>query len=86
MIAIIHVLLCRKLELFFLANRKEDVLKTIEVMKKNVDSRGDKNESILERMEFMNVLLHMGCISDSSKICKEVRYIICFQIARIYVW
>lgn len=49
------------------------MVKTIDVMKKNVDSRGDKTESIIERMEFVNVLMHMGNITESGKICKEVR-------------
>ena len=62
----------RKLELFFLSNRKEDVLKTIDIMKKNVDSRGDKEESMIERLEFANILMHMGNIGESGKICREV--------------
>ena len=41
-------------------------------MKKNVDSRGDKEESLIERMEFANILMHMGNIGESAKICKEV--------------
>lgn len=58
--------------MYYLSNRKEDVLKTIDMMKKNVDSRGDKEESLIERMEFANILMHMGNIGESGKICKEV--------------
>ena len=45
----------------------------ISEMTKNVDSRGDTDERILERMEFVNVLLHMKTTADCDSIVKEVR-------------
>ena len=67
------------MELYYNSGRSADVVKTIDLMKKNVDSRGDKTESIIERMEFVNVLQHMGNTTESGKICKEVFLIMYFN-------
>ena len=49
----------------------------IKEMTKNVDSRGDAEERVLERIEFANVLLHMKNTSDCSPTMKEVRCVMC---------
>lgn len=49
----------------------------INEMTKNVDSRGDAEERVLERIEFANVLLHMKNTDDCSPIMKEVRCVMC---------
>ena len=67
------------MELYYNSGRSADVVKTIDLMKKNADSRGDKVESIIERMEFVNVLQHMGNTTESGKICKEVFLIMYFN-------
>lgn len=62
----------RKLELFYRSNRSKDVKALIGDMTKNVDSRGDADERIIERIEFVNVLLHMKNTTDCAPIVKEV--------------
>ena len=44
----------------------------MKVMTQNVDSRGDKEEAAIERMEFVSILMHMGQISACSEFCNEV--------------
>lgn len=72
-----HCLLFRKLQLFYRSGRANDVKALINEMTKNVDSRGDAEERVLERIEFANVLLHMKNTSDCSPIMKEVRCVMC---------
>lgn len=64
--------LYRKLEILYHSNRVAEAVELINTMKKNTDSRGDQSESIIERLEFTNVLMHMGNTTESSKIVKEV--------------
>lgn len=61
------------MELFYRSNKPKEVKALISEMTKNVDSRGDADERILERMEFVNVLLHMKNTADCDSIVKEVR-------------
>ena len=61
------------MELFYRSNKPKEVKALISEMTKNVDSRGDADERILERMEFVNVLLHMKNTADCAPIVKEVR-------------
>ncbi|KAK8828760.1 hypothetical protein WA577_000241 [Blastocystis sp. JDR] len=62
----------KKLELFYRSNKPKEVKALISEMTKNVDSRGDADERILERMEFVNVLLHMKNTADCAPIVKEL--------------
>ncbi|OAO13436.1 hypothetical protein AV274_4881 [Blastocystis sp. ATCC 50177/Nand II] len=62
----------KKLGLFYRSNKPKEVKALISEMTKNVDSRGDADERILERMEFVNVLLHMKNTADCAPIVKEL--------------
>ena len=66
---------CRRLELDFYANTPkytEKLLKTMKTMRANVDSRGDKEEAVIERAAFATIALHCGKTEESGSYCKEV--------------
>ena len=66
---------CRRLELYFYANTSkytEKLMMTMKKMRDNVDSRGDKEEAVIERAAFATIALHCGSTEESLPYCKEV--------------
>ncbi|KAK8814499.1 hypothetical protein WA538_000318 [Blastocystis sp. DL] len=45
---------------------------TMKKMKDNVDSRGDKEEAVIERAAFATIALHCGSTEESLPYCKEL--------------
>lgn len=45
---------------------------TMKKMRDNVDSRGDKEEAVIERAAFATIALHCGSTEESLPYCKEV--------------
>ena len=44
----------------------------MKTMRDNVDSRGDKEEAVIERAAFATIALHSGSTEESAPYCKEV--------------
>ena len=65
----------RRLELHYNSNKPKDItelLKIMQTMKKNIDSRNDKDEALIERVTFANIALHIGKTEESGIYCREV--------------
>lgn len=65
----------RKLEVYYNSSRPQDITKLLQVMqtmRKNVDSRNDKEEALIERIAFANIALHVGKTEESGSYCREV--------------
>lgn len=57
-------LMYRKLEIYFHANPAQ-LFSTMKTMRSNVESRGDKDEAVLECLQFATLSLHQGKTSES---------------------
>lgn len=65
----------RRLELHYNSNKPKDItelLKIMQTMKQNIDSRNDKDEALIERVTFANIALHIGKTEESGIYCREV--------------
>ena len=68
----------RKLEVYFHSNPSL-LFSTMKTMKSNVESRGDKEETMLECLQFASLCLYQGKTSESSA---YVNYVRAFSFAR----
>lgn len=71
----IDVINRKKLEVYYNSSRPQDITKLLQVMqtmRKNVDSRNDKEEALIERIAFANIALHVGKTEESGSYCREL--------------